>query len=134
MISPVFNVGDQEEDPGSGQRFPYKAGEVRTSLVGDSTVQTYLFLMESDEASEDPLEQLGLWIGAPAPLTVDILSITVVPMDSFRAEESAGVRRTALGRLRYRVSNLWVAPETGLEVEIPVTVRFAPAGSRSPER
>jgi SAM-dependent methyltransferase len=78
-----FNVWDREGHPNEGRPNPYEmwGGGPLARLVGDSTVRTFQLPAEPQDSWEEPIRQLGLWIGAGDPLEVEILSITVVPMD-----------------------------------------------------
>ncbi|MFH1765038.1 MAG: sulfatase, partial [Gemmatimonadota bacterium] len=113
-----FNVWDREGHPREGRPAPYEMGGAQnTRLVGDSTVQTYQLRMEPAGPWEEPIEQLGLWMWSDDHLEVEILSITVVPMDALYGDAPAGVRtlegydavrRTlymhAPGNLSYRIA------------------------------
>lgn len=78
-----FNVWDRDGHPNEGRPNPYEMwGGGPLPLVGDSAVQTCQLQMEPRDKWEEPIRQLGLWIGASNPLEVEILSITVVPMDA----------------------------------------------------
>lgn len=76
-----FNVWDREGHPNEGMPNPYEmwGGGPAAHLVGDSTVQACQLPLEPRDAWEEPIRQLGLWIGADDPLEVEILSISVVP-------------------------------------------------------
>jgi 2-polyprenyl-3-methyl-5-hydroxy-6-metoxy-1,4-benzoquinol methylase len=50
-------------------------------LVGDGTVQTIQLPVVPRDSWEEPIRQLGLWVGAGEPLEVEILTITVIPVD-----------------------------------------------------
>jgi len=114
-----FNIWDQEGHPDEGRPYPYEmAGEDETRLVGDGTVQTYQLLLEPDDPWEGLMEQVGLEIWADDPLEVDILSITVVPMDAVFAEDPAGVRHLERNN-RYRRS-LFVHTPAQLEYRVQV--------------
>ena len=91
-----------------------------TRLVGDGTVQTYQLPLEPREPWEEPVGQFGLWIWAddPDPLELDILSITVVPMDAVFAEEPAGIRHAERDN-RYRRS-LFVHTPARIEYRVQV--------------
>ncbi|MFH1762932.1 MAG: sulfatase [Gemmatimonadota bacterium] len=119
-----FNIWDREGHPNEGRPVPYEMmGRGRARLVGDSTVQTYQLQMEPEGPWEEPIKQLGLWISADEPLTVEILSTTAVPMEALYAEEPAGVSHVDRDS-RYRRS-LFV--HTPAQVEYRVQV---PAGGR----
>jgi SAM-dependent methyltransferase len=78
-----FNVWNWEGHPNEGRPNPYEmwGGGPLARLAGDSTVQTFQLPVEPRDSWEEPIRQLGLWIGAGDPLEIEILSITVVPMD-----------------------------------------------------
>jgi hypothetical protein len=89
-----FNVRDEEGDPNEGVLIPFEMGAERNvPLVGDSTVQTYQLLMEPRNEWEAPIEQLGVDFSAAEPLTVEIISITVVPVDATSAEGATGAQK-----------------------------------------
>jgi hypothetical protein len=106
-IRPAFNVWDWEEHPDEGRAVPYEMrGAQGTRLVGDSTVQTYQLPVEPEDPWEGPIEQFCLQIWADDPLEVEILSITVVPMDALYAEEPVGIRHVERDS-RYRGYAMW---------------------------
>ena len=139
-----FNVNPDELWAPASDPSPYEmeAGN-RIRLVGNSRVQTYQVPLEPREPWEEPIGQLGLWIWAPDLLELDILSITVVPMDAVFAEEPAGIRHAARdnqyrrslfvhtpGQIEYRVQvpdggrldtglgTLWLEPPTTFRVAV----------------
>ena len=70
--------------------FPFEA-ERWTPLVRGETVLTYWFQADGMGSSwEGPWKQLGLWFNSGEPGSIDILSVTVVPVDA-KYSESAGV-------------------------------------------
>jgi len=82
-----FNVWDRDGHPNEGMPNPYEMwGGGPAPLVGDNTVQTCQLQMEPRDTWEEPIRQLGLWIGASNPLEVEILSITVVSRDVIAGE------------------------------------------------
>ena len=120
---------------------PYRhVGDVAW-LVPDGAIQTYqLGLNIFDGAWEGPWQQLALWFSARAPLSVDVLSVSLIPAEAAFASAPVGVstesrdgqyRRTlythAPGRLTYQVQ----IPDAGqLDVglrgvrrDVPVTFR-----------
>jgi arylsulfatase A-like enzyme len=124
-IDVAFNLWDQDGHPEEGWPYPYEKGGESTRLVGDSTVQTYQIAMEPLDPWEEPIEQFGFWMGCPPdePLTLEILSITVAPMDALYAEEPAGIRHDERSN-RYRRS---------LFVHTPAQIRYrvrVPDGGR----
>ncbi|MFH1833380.1 MAG: sulfatase [bacterium] len=125
LMQLAFNVWDQEGHPQEGSPSPYEMLGRSSRLVGDSTVQTYqLPLQPGNRSWEDAIEQLGFVILADEPLTVEILSITVMPMDALYAEEPAGVRH--VGRdSRYRRSLFVHTPaQLAYRVEVPAGGRL----------
>ena len=120
---------------------PYRhVGDVAW-LVPDGAIQTYqLGLNIFDGAWEGPWQQLALWFNARAPLSVDVLSVSLIPAEAAFASAPVGVstesrdgqyRRTlythAPERLTYQVQ----IPDAGqLDVglrgvrrDVPVTFR-----------
>ena len=77
-----YNVWDREGHPNEGKPNPYEMwGGGPSALVGDGTAQTCRLKLGPQDTWEGPIRQLGLWIGADAPLDVEILSITVMPIE-----------------------------------------------------
>ena len=104
-----FNVWDREGHPDEGQPYPYESRPVgNTRLVGDGTVQTYQLPFDHPwrlREWHESIGQLGFWIESVEPVTVEILSITVVPMEAVFADEGAGIRHAERDN-RYRRSLL----------------------------
>ncbi|MCK5449118.1 MAG: sulfatase, partial [Gemmatimonadetes bacterium] len=139
-----FNVWDRARVPDEGRLWliPYETFASPTRLVGDGTVQTYQLPLEPGTAWDESIEQLGFWIRTDGPAEVEILSITMVPMEAAYADIPAGARqverdnryRSALfvhtpARIEYRVH----VPEGGrldtglgtLSSEPPITFRVS---------
>ena len=111
-------------------------------VIHDGSEQTYL--LQADRSllspSEGPWSQLGIWVSAVDPASIDILSVSLVPKETTFADAPVGVRsearnearRRALymhapGRLEYRVQ----VPEAGrLDVGLGVVRRDAPVTFR----
>lgn len=77
-----FNVWDREGHPQEGLPRPYEMrGLPPTRLVEDDAVRTYQVPFQPrDPTWQDPVNQLALWFNTLGDsLTVDILSVTVVP-------------------------------------------------------
>lgn len=143
-----FNLRDQEETPEREAPNPFRARGRTARIVGDGTVQTYQIRLKPWEPLEEPIEYLGVWIGGVSePMTVEILSITVVPLDAVYGEARAGIRtlegqdaiRRALymhapGKISYRIA---IPPDARLDFGFGVlraadSVTFrVTAGSRS---
>ncbi|MEE9533524.1 MAG: sulfatase, partial [Acidimicrobiia bacterium] len=121
-----FNVWDRARQPDEGMPalVPYEIyGTPPTRLVGDGTVQTYQLPFELGPTWNESIEQVGFWIAADEPLSVEILSITVVPVEAVFADEPAGIRHVERDN-RYRRSLFVHAPA---QVEYRVRV---PEGGR----
>jgi arylsulfatase A-like enzyme len=130
-----FNVSPDEAWKGlSPDPSPYEMEGHETRLVGDSTVQTYQLALEP---WAEPIEQLGFWIFAREPLTVEILSVRVVPGAAAFASDPAGVmtvadgsgtdRRTLFTHTPGRVAfNLRVPRGGRLDVALGVVQQEAP--------
>jgi arylsulfatase A-like enzyme len=150
---PIEGVGvvfNRREGSGSDtdSAWPWEFGGDRSPVIADGSIQTYMMRADwSGGRWEGPLRQLGLWVGASEPASIDILSISLIPKEANYADLSAGTReeirdrvhRRALythapGRIEYRVR----VPERGrldvglgvLREDAPVTFRVtARAGS-----
>ncbi|MEE9183479.1 MAG: sulfatase, partial [Acidimicrobiia bacterium] len=123
-IGLLFNY--TEEDPVWGV-FPFYAPGHRALLITDGTVQTYRLSLDSPRmrGREEPWTHLGIWFVSQADeeaVTLDILSVRVIPREAEFAGDRVGVRteqrsnahrRTlythAPGRLEYHVK----VPEAG---------------------
>jgi len=130
--------------------FPFYSVGDRTPLVTDGTVQTYRLSLDwpSMRKWDGPWTHLGIWFNSQdneEAVTLDILSVKVIPKEAIYADAPAGVRsvernlalRRALfthtpGRLAYRVR----IPQTGrldfglgvLREGVPVTFKVIVSG------
>jgi arylsulfatase A-like enzyme len=115
-----FNVWDRARVPDEGVlwQVPYETFASPTPLVGGGTVQTYQLPLEPGTGWDEPIEQLGFWIGTGDPLEVEILSITVVPMEAAYADIPVGARQVERDK-RYR-SALFVHTPARIEYRVHV--------------
>ncbi len=135
-----------EEDSQEGGIFPFYTSGDGSFLVTDGTVQTYRLSMQHSRMRkwDGPWTDLGIWFSSWRDLeavTLDILSVRVIPKESIYAGAPVGVRtdkrneayrRTlythAPGRIEYRVR----VPQAGrldfgvgvLNEDSPVTFRI----------
>jgi len=145
-----FNLR-KEFGAGPGEKFPFSFASAGTPVIRDGTEQTYV--MRADWSNDyrkqwkGPWRELGIMIWAREPVSIDILSVSVVPKETRFAAAPLGLkteardqayRRTlythAPSKLEYRVR----VPEAGrldvglgvLRDEVPVTFRVSaqPAG------
>jgi arylsulfatase A-like enzyme len=115
-----FNLRDREALPRKESPFPHKVwGRRDAPLVGDSTVQTYQLPLEPADTLDGPIEQLGLWFWSSEPLTVEILSITVEPMEAVFADEGAGIRHPERDGLHRRTLFVHTPAQIDYRVQIP---------------
>jgi arylsulfatase A-like enzyme len=112
-----------EKDPGSAF-FPFYSVGDQTPLVTDGTVQTYRLSLDSPKMKrmrtlEGPWTHLGIWFSSQLneeAVTLDILSVRIIPKEHIYADAPAGVRTVecsqknrhtlythAPGRIEYRV-------------------------------
>jgi arylsulfatase A-like enzyme len=93
-------------------------------LVDDGTVQTYQLPFEPRFTFERAIKRLRFSAHAHEPLEVEILSITVVPMDAAYAEVPVGVRHVQRDN-RYRRSIFVHAPaQIEYRVRVPEEARL----------
>ncbi len=143
VVGLVFNY--TEEDPLESYA-PFYAWVPGAPLVTDGTVQTYRLSLDWPDMREweGPLTHLGIWFNSQVneeAVTLDILSVSVIPRETPYVDAPFGVRdevrdeiykRTIFthtpGRLEYRLH----APQAGrldvglgvLREDIPVTFRI----------
>ena len=137
-----FNLRKQPAGPGYRQQLTIRFVGEGVDVFTDSSVHTYLLRADwSGGQWEGPWQQLGIYVTAREPASLDILSISVIPKEANYAAAPAGVRpevrnrvyrRTlyahAPARLEYRVR----VPEAGrldlglgvLREDAPVTFRI----------
>jgi arylsulfatase A-like enzyme len=154
---PMRNIGlsfNYNEKERAWELFPFYSIGDYAPLVTDGTIQTYRLSLDSPRMRrwEGPWTHLGIGFGCredEEAVTLDILSVSIIPKAAIYAAAPAGVmeevrnriyRRTlyahAPGRLEYRVR----VPEAGrldvglgvLRSDAPVTFRIA-AGSKGTE-
>jgi arylsulfatase A-like enzyme len=92
--------------------------------VGDGTVQTYQLPLEPWGTWEKPIHQFGLYFVAAEPVTVEILSITIVPMDAAYAEEPTGVRHVDRNNRFRRTLFVHTPAQVEYRVRIPDGARL----------
>jgi len=146
---PMGNVGVDfnytEEDPfGQGEWPLYSEGD-SAPLVTDGTVQTYRLSLDDPSMRrwEGPWTHLAIWFASQADeeeVTLDILSVSVIPSEAYYADAPAGTRQVRLvngsrpaiyshtpGRIGYRV----VVPPGGvLDVGLGVARQGVPVTFR----
>ena len=136
-----FNLREQPAGPWPWQQRPFLFDGEYVHVISDGSVQTYLMRADWSWEWEGPWRQLGIYVTAREPASLDILSISVIPKEATYAEAPVGMRtdirkqayrRTLYthtpGRLEYRVR----VPEGGrldlglgvLRDDAPVTFRI----------
>ncbi len=107
---PMLRVGLQfnytEEDPEESYA-PFYAWGDRAPLVTDGTVQTYRLSLDwpNMRSWEGPWTHLGIWFNSQndaEAVTLDILTIRVIPREAEFAGEPAGVTSESRDGIRYR--------------------------------
>ncbi len=144
-ISIGFKIRE-EIGPGKWERFAFEFGSPDVPMIRDGSEQTYVmradWSMDYAEQWEGPWRQLGVEIWSNEPVSVDILSVSVIPKEANYAGAPVGVkteardqayRRTlythAPAKLEYRVR----IPQDGrldvglgvLRDDVPVTFRVS---------
>lgn len=66
-----------------------------TNVISDGEVQTYRLEAEPEEAPHEPIRELGIEVGSVDPASIEIRSVTWVPLDALYAETGVGVRSVA---------------------------------------
>ncbi len=95
-IGLVFNYTEKDPVPGATWAPFYSPGD-RALLVGDGTVQTYRLSLDwsGTRKWDGPWTHLGVFFSSPADegaVTLDILSVRVIPREADFAGDRAGVR------------------------------------------
>ncbi|MFH1763269.1 MAG: sulfatase-like hydrolase/transferase, partial [Gemmatimonadota bacterium] len=98
FVGLAFNVRRREgilddESPGA-----YEATGGDTPVIGDSTVHTYQLAFEPDQAWDEPVRQFCLTMASRAPFQLEILSISVLPVEASFADKPAGILEVERGQ------------------------------------
>ena len=88
-----FNLRKQPAGPGYRQQLTIRFVGEGVDVFTDSSVHTYLLRADwSGGQWEGPWRQLGIYVTAREPASLDILSISVIPKEANYAAAPAGVR------------------------------------------
>jgi arylsulfatase A-like enzyme len=141
VVGLAFNY--TEEDPWR-DLLPFYAWGDRAPVVTDGTVQTYRLSLDARRSWEGPWTHLGIWFNSQndaEAVTLDLLSVRVIPREADFAGDRAGVRTDrggtsavsgpyrravythAPGRITYRVK---IPEEARLDVGLGVLSDNAP--------
>jgi arylsulfatase A-like enzyme len=133
-LSTCFNLREKRAN-GSGQqsRFLYYGDSV--NLIHDGEIHSYLMNMDAawPEEGKDPWRQLGISIGSGrqekddssrGPISIDILSISVIPKEAAYASERVGTGRESWGRTSRRVLYVHAPGKVEYEVIVPKNGRL----------
>jgi hypothetical protein len=132
LVGLYFNY--TEEDPILGASFPFYTYGDRAYLVTDGTVQTYRLSLDHSYMRrwEGAWTHLGIWLNSEADeelVTLDILSVRVIPRDAKFAEDRVGVltegRGTSGGAEPHRRTAYMHAPGSiAFRVRVPEEARL----------
>ena len=117
-----FNVREVGSEPGRKGPVLYDGDQV--PVISDGSVQTYRFRVDWPAGGDGPWQQLGIEIGAPAPATLDILSVSLVPKDADYSDELAGVREEVRNRVYRRALYTHAPGRLEYWVRVPEAARL----------
>lgn len=99
------------------------------NVVTDGSVQSYLIPIDADRSDGDwaeagPWEQLGIWVYAGEPASLDILSVSVIPIEAQFADAPVGVRTVARGESYRRAQYVHAPAKLKYRVRVPEAGRL----------
>jgi arylsulfatase A-like enzyme len=128
-ISPCFNLREkQSQDPDEQSTFLYFGDTI--NVIHDGEAHTYILRADTawPEEGKDPWRQLGISISSgqqeknesgKGPVSIDILSVSVIPKEAAYAKSKAGTGRESWGRASRQVLYTHVPGKLEYEVMIP---------------
>jgi len=129
-ISPYFNLLDKRDD-GPGRQGTFVEGGDTTNVINDGEVHTYLIGTEGSWGNEPwkgPWKQLGIAVGSndkelddsrKGPISIDIVSVSVIPKEAAYAKLRAGTSWESWGEAGRRVLYTHVPGKLEYDVAIP---------------
>jgi arylsulfatase A-like enzyme len=118
-----FNLREVGSEP--GRKWPLRYDGDQVPVITDGSVQTYRFRADWPAGVGDgPWQQLGIEIGAPAPASLDILSVSLVPKEADYSDELAGVREEVRNRVYRRALYTHAPGRLEYRVQVPEAARL----------
>jgi len=124
-----FNYGEDDPIEGDKSLFPFYSVGDRSPLITDGTVQTYRLSLDHPYMRkwDGPWTDLGFWFNSQdneEAVTLDILSVSVIPKEHIYADAPAGVRTVECSQANRRTLYTHAPGSIEYRVRIPQNGRL----------